>query len=156
MKNNFKLPHFPDSSFELDTNALTGKSKLFQDGNVVVRSTERGKPFLLKTTDDNILKAFPKNGLPDLVPTLEINGKKYAVVQKLQWYEYTIGAFPIFLLFIGGAIGGFIGFLGVFFNYNIFRGTDKLVLKYIKVFGITFLSYLIFYIISYFLISQLQ
>jgi hypothetical protein len=143
MKHQFHLPTFPGSEFELETSIWTGKSKLHKDGLVVEQSKETGKPFLVPAADGGIVKAYPKPSLPDLAPTLEINGVKNRVVEPLQWHQYLVGALPILLLFLGGAIGGGIGAVGTITNYNLFRQEGSMVSKYGKVIGVVCLCYLL-------------
>ncbi|WP_263523493.1 hypothetical protein [Flavobacterium sp. SH_e] len=124
MKNNFKftLPDFPNNNFEFESNIFSGKSTLRQNGVLVEQSKEKGKPFLIKRTNDEIVKAFPKANIPDISSqALNIDGKKYPMANKLKWYEYIVGALPIGLLFSGGAIGGAIGGTATVINYTFFR-----------------------------------
>lgn len=150
MKYHFKLPDFPNSDFEIETSIWTGKSKLLKDNVVLEQSKERGKPFLIPNDTGQILKAFPKPTFPDFVPSLEINGSKYSVAEKLKWYQYIIGGLPIILLFLGGAIGGGIGAVASIYNFNTFRQENTNSIKYLKVIGITILAFTAYFIFSYF------
>ena len=127
---------------------LTGKSKLFMDGTEINQSKEKGKPFLIPTTTNEFLKAFPKQSFPDYVPTLEINGVKNQVAEKLKWFEYLIGGLPILLLFLGGAIGGAIGVAGAIINFNIFRQEGTSTSKYLKVIGIVIGCFILYLLIA--------
>lgn len=153
MKYNFTLPDFPNVSFEIESSIWTGKSKLTQNGVIVEQSKEKGKPFLIKTAEGLLIKAFPKN-TADFSLTLEINGKKYRVAEKLKWYEYTIGALPILLLFVGGMIGGAIGGGCMVINFSIFREDGTILSKYTKVIGITGLCYGVYFLVSTFLLGM--
>jgi len=148
MKFNFRLPDFPNSNFTLEKSIWIGKTKLFKDNIQIEQLSEKGKPFLIPKSDGSYLKAFTKQSFPDFVPTIEINGKKSYIVDKLKWYEYALGGFPILLLFIGGALGGIIGVMGVILNFSIFRQEGSQFLKYLKVVGIVLASYLLYFIIA--------
>ncbi|MRX69324.1 hypothetical protein SAMN06265349_10614 [Flavobacterium resistens] len=146
MKNNFKftLPDFPNDHFEYEENIFTGKSVLKQNGIIVKQSKEKGKPFLITTTNQEIVKAFPKGSFPDIsAKTLTIAEKKYPMASKLKWYEYVIGALPIVLVLSGGAIGGFIGGAATIINYTLFRTTTSPVNKYLKVLGVNIACFII-------------
>lgn len=144
----FNLPDFPNHLFDMETNIFTGKSKLTQNGILVNQLTEKGRPFLLKTNEGVIVKAFPKNTLPDFALSLGINGTKHRISKKLKWYEYVLGGFPILLLFIGGAIGGGLGAMSTIMNYSIFRDEEtSTTSKYLKVVGIVILSYLVYFLL---------
>lgn len=142
MKHNFQLSDFPNSYFEIETSIWTGKSKLFMNNTELKKSTEKGKPFLIPRPNGSLALAFAKQTYPDLVPTLEIDGKINHIVEKLKWHEYMIGGLPIILIFLGGAIGGLIGVIASLTNFIIFRQGGNPMLKYSKVIGITGVSYL--------------
>ena len=57
----------------------------------------------------------------DPVPKVQIGEEVHEVLPPLRWYEYAWIGIPIVLL-AGGAIGGFVGALGVLANGRIFRG----------------------------------
>jgi hypothetical protein len=150
MKYSFNLKQIPNSKFEIESFIWSGKSKIFKDGIEVAQSKEKGKPFLIPSENDKIIKAFPKNSLPDFAPTLEIDGVKIQIVEKLQWYQYALGVLP-FGLIAGGAIGGAIGALGTVVNFSIFRKEGSAISKYIKVLGIVLVSYSLYFVIVYFI-----
>ncbi len=154
MKQTFELPDFPNSSFEIETSLWTGKTTLHKDNVKIDRSKEKGKPFLISKTNGDIVKAYPKSSFPEFIPTLEINGNKYQIVEKLQWFQYILGGLPILLLFVGGAIGGAIGAVGSMVNFSIFRQDGPETLKYLKVIGVVIVSFSLYFILSA-LISEL-
>lgn len=147
MKHEFQLPDFPNSNFEIETSIWTGKSKLLKDNVQVEQSKEKGRPFLITNGTGELIKAFPKNSFPDFAPTIEINGIKNRIVKELKWYQYTLGALPILLLFIGGALGGILGTFSMITNFNIFRQEHSELSKYLKVFGIVIATYAIYFAI---------
>ncbi|TDX10712.1 hypothetical protein [Flavobacterium sp. S87F.05.LMB.W.Kidney.N] len=147
MKNNFEftLTDFPNDKFEYENNIFSGKATLKQNGALVEQSKEKGKPFLIKRANDEIVKAFPKANIPDIsAQCLNINGQKYRMAAKLKWYEYIIGGLPILVVLSGGAIGGFIGGVATVMNYTFFRSDDTAVKKYLKVFGVNILCLIAF------------
>ncbi|WP_146898193.1 hypothetical protein [Adhaeribacter aerolatus] len=120
------------------------------DDVLLEQANEKGKPFLIPTSEGEYIRAFPKSSYPDLVPVLEIKGKQIQIVEKLKWYQYAIGGIPILLLFIGGAIGGGIGAVGAITNFRIFRQEGSAVSKYLKVVGIIIGTYLLYFIVTAF------
>src|SRR5688572_11440231 len=57
----------------------------------------------------------------DPIPKVRIAGDAVHIVPPLRWYEYAwIGA-PILLIFLGGAIGGFVGALAAIASGHVFR-----------------------------------
>lgn len=148
MKYNFQLPDFPNSNFEIETSIWTGKTKLQKDNVQIEQSSEKGKPFLIPNSSGEIIKAFPKQSFPDFVPILEINGTKNQIVEKLKWFQYVLGGLPILLVFVGGAIGGAIGAVGTITNYNVFRQEGIELSKYLKIIGITVVSFVLYFTIA--------
>jgi hypothetical protein len=89
-----------------------------------------------------------KGGFPDFAPFLELNGEKIEIVEKLKWYQYTIGGLPLLLIFVGGLIGGGIGGGLSAYNFSVFRGEDTETMKYVKVIGITILGFVAYFVLS--------
>jgi hypothetical protein len=147
MTHHFTLPDFPGNTFSLEISVWTGKAKLLMDNTALERSKEKGKPFLIPRGDGVVVKAFPRQRFPDMVGVLEIDGKKYDTVKKLQWYEITIGSIP-FLLVAGGAIGGGIGAAAAMVNYSILRGETSASSKYLKIAGVCVLAFLAYALIA--------
>ncbi|MFA9189010.1 hypothetical protein AAGV33_11735 [Flavobacterium sp. FBOR7N2.3] len=147
MKHKFQLLDFPNSNFEIETSIWTGKSKLLKDNVQVEQSKEKGRPFLIPNGTSDLIKAFPKQSFPDFIPTLEINGVKNQIVEKLKWFQYVLGGLPIILLFAGGAIGGAIGVVGAITNFNIFREEGSEASKYLKVTGVVLATFTLYFVI---------
>ncbi|MBP1221592.1 hypothetical protein [Flavobacterium sp. 1355] len=159
MKNNFKftIADFPNDNFEFENNVFSGKATLKQNGNTVEQSTEKGKPFLIKKANGDIVKAFPKTNFPDIsLQALNIDGKKHPMASKLKWYEYVIGGLPILIIFSGGAIGGAIGGASTVINYTIFRSNTSTTNKYMKVLGINALCFVFFFFLAGLMYKLLQ
>ena len=62
-------------------------------------------------------------------PQLEVDGKKYVLAQPLKWYEMTLAALPIVLVFIGGLLGAIVGVLASAANAALFRSGMNRVAK---------------------------
>ncbi len=67
----------------------------------------------------------------DSVPEVLIDGEKYRPLPRLKWYEYVWICIPLFLLYIGGALGGLIGGLATLTNSRYFRSSRKTWQKYL-------------------------
>lgn len=144
MKHTFKLPDFPNATFEMESSPWTGKSSLLMNSKPIEQLKEKGKPFLIPLTDGGHVKAYPKPTLPDFVPSLVINGVKNDIVEKLKWYQYAIGGLPILLIFMGGILGGAIGALAAITNFGILRQEGNDMVKYGKVIAISVAAYFVF------------
>ena len=139
MNNQFTLPNFPDSTFEMKYSTWFGIQSLYKDDQLVERSTEKGKPFLIPSKTGEILKAYPKAGFPNIVQALEINNIQHNIVEKLKWYDFAIALLPFCLVFIFNGTGIIIGIaLAAFLtNLDILRNNNTKNIKYLKVIGLT-------------------
>ncbi len=149
MKHHFQIPDFPNADFEIETSVLTGKSTLLKDNVQVEQSKEKGKPFLIPNGGGDLVKAYTKPAFPDSIPTLEINGTKHRIVEKLKWYQYALAALPVLLLFVGGAIGGALGAAGMVISINMFRQEGSETSNYIKVIGVIALTFFIYFALAF-------
>jgi hypothetical protein len=143
MKYQFRLPTIQNSIFELHASIWSGKYTLLKDGIPVERSTEKGRPFLIPDNAGREVRAYPKR-TSDFAPALEINGERFRVVRLLKWYQYAIGALPLGLLFIGGAMGGVVGVVGTMLSYEILRQDGSAAIKYLKLAGIVIGSFVLY------------
>ena len=155
MKYKFTLDDYTKSSFELDSSVWTGKSFLYMDGKLLKQSTEKGRPFLIPTKQGE-LKGFPKSTFPDFSPSLIVDGKKHQMVEQLEWYKLVLGALPVLLIFLGGAIGGALGLVATIFNFQIFRSDNTTSTKYAKVIVINIAAYVVFLVFANLVLKQLN
>ncbi|MEJ5145372.1 hypothetical protein [Sphingobacterium sp. MYb388] len=139
MNSQFTLPNFPDSTFEMKYSTWFGVQSLYKDDQLVERSTEKGKPFLIPSKTGEILKAYPKAGFPNIIQALEINNIQHNIVEKLKWYDFAIALLPLCLVFIFNGTGIIIGIaLAAFLtNLDIIRNSNTKKNKYLKVIGVT-------------------
>ncbi|WP_270087106.1 hypothetical protein [Sphingobacterium sp. SYP-B4668] len=155
MRKSFTLPHLPNSILEIETSIWTGRSKLWKDGVELERSSESGKPFLVPTESGEVHKMYPKPSLGQLTPPLEIDGIKYSTAEKLHWYQYALSALPMLLILLGGGLGGGIGALGTIINLNTFSTDEPATMKYLKVIGISILSYVLYALVAYLFVKMM-
>src|SRR5690606_24134343 len=137
------------STFEIEISIWTGKSKIWKDGELFERSSDKGKPFIIISESGELYRIYPKSSFPDLVPSLEINGIKHNIVEKLPWYQYALALLPMILIFIGGGLGGAIGAVSTIYNLQIFRTTDSDIIKYLKVIAVSILAYIAYLVAAY-------
>ncbi|MDR2283803.1 MAG: hypothetical protein LBE37_11365 [Sphingobacterium sp.] len=157
MKHPFALPHFPDAFLEIETSIWTGRTKLFKDGVELERSSEKGTPFLAESDAGETIKIYPKATFTELTPQLDIDGIKYSTQEKLPWYQNVLALLPMMLLIIvGSGLGGGIGAVGWILNLKTFKGDEPSATKYLKVIGISILSYVLYVLIAYLLVKMME
>jgi hypothetical protein len=67
---------------------------------------------------------------------------------KLEWYEWAWSGLPIFLLFMGGAIGGALAGGAIVGNGQIFRSNMPGIFKYMITFGISVGAYILYFFLA--------
>lgn len=95
--------------------------------------------------DDNGSPAIVEiKSVIDPIPTIVIDGERISLASPMTWYEYVLLCLPFLLIFIGGAIGGFVGIVGAMINASIIRGQGSIVARYGGTLLVTFICYLVF------------
>jgi len=84
----------------------------------------------------------------DLSFSIEYKGEKKHLEEKLSIFEYIIGLFPLLLVILGGVIGALIGIFGATLNFNFMRQEKRLALQILVSIVITFICYLIYFILA--------
>lgn len=64
------------------------------------------------------------------LPRLVVDGQTITVVDPLPWYVWLWSGLPFLLIFLGGAIGAFLGLIGFSVNAKIFRSTWPMLAKF--------------------------
>ncbi|QOX64322.1 hypothetical protein FRZ06_13705 [Anoxybacterium hadale] len=155
MKYNFSIPQQPETVIEVDISLWTGKQNVWVNGHPAKQSgqSKRRKPQFLIPDSTGTEKTLELK--PSLFGELTafLSGEKIQVTPPLTWYQYIFGGFPILLIFLGGAIGGFFGILGSIINYSILRSNFNLAVKILAVIGVSAIS-LLLYLLSVFTITS--
>lgn len=98
--------------------------------------------------DDNGSQAIVEiKSVIDPIPTIVIDGEKISLAPPMAWYEYVLSYLPILLIIIGGVIGAFVGIVGATINTSIIRGQGSIVARYGGALLVTFICYLMFFVI---------
>jgi hypothetical protein len=66
----------------------------------------------------------------DPIPKVKVAGDSIELAPPLHWYEYAWIGIPVLLIFVGGAIGGFVGALGAVASGRVFRSGRSAPAKY--------------------------
>jgi hypothetical protein len=122
------IPGFESRKVVVQSAGYLAGAKLLVDGDVIKNNW--GK-YTLRRNDGTEVQARLQSNLIDPVPQLVIGKQKYFAVKPLEWYELVWAGWPIFLLFIGGAIGAIFGILAAYSNSRIFRSDLQPVMKYV-------------------------
>jgi hypothetical protein len=145
------LQGFESHKVEVRSRGFFSSYKLFIDGQLAPKGPKRGQMLLRRNDGAEVLAFWKAKALGFDVPQLQIDGQTISLVQPLQWYEYTWSGLPIFMLFVGGAIGGLLGGLAFTLNVQVFRTEPHLFLKYLFSAAISMLAILLYFFIGFIL-----
>ena len=119
MRIDLQVPGFEGRELYVEM-APFGDPKLILDGALAPQGAKKGE-YALTTNDSTIATAKFKGFFLDPGTQIEIDGNVIQLLPPLEWYEWVWTAIPVVLLLLGGAIGGAIGGMTVWFNVRIFR-----------------------------------
>lgn len=130
MKYKVEIKGFEGQNIEVQTGVFSSP-KLFVDG-VPVPVDKKTDRMILQHKDGTQYRCkWNQRSFGLDVPALEVEGIPVQVVSPLHWATWVWCVLPVLMLFIGGAIGAFIGIIGAGVNIIIFRTGMKTYLKFI-------------------------
>ena len=121
---------FEGQNIEVNIGFWTGP-KLLVNGNPAQKGSKRGEMVLQRNDGKQVVATWKPQFLGLDVPQLNVDGKTITLVEPLKWYQWVWGGWPVFLLFVGGALGAIAGMIGFSINAKIFRTEMSDVLKYV-------------------------
>ena len=126
MKYPVEIPGFEGQTVDVQSGGLFSSAKLFVNGRQIGKGPKRRE---MRLTDS-------------------YGSKVIRVVEPLKWYEWIWNALPVTLVFIGGALGGALGFLAVAVNISVFRSQQDGILKYSITAVVSFLAVVLYLILG--------
>jgi hypothetical protein len=114
------LEGFEGQTLEIQTGGLFSGPKVFVNHQPAPKG--KGREVLLRRNDGTSVAVRLKPSVFGLdVPQLVVEGKTIRAIDPLKWYVWAWIALPILLVFVGGALGGIVGALGLTTNAKIVR-----------------------------------
>ncbi|HHL4511165.1 TPA: hypothetical protein ACQ71X_004202 [Escherichia coli] len=140
-------PRFQSKKLSVSTRTIFKNPSLMIDGIEQKKMKGLKRRYLLE--DDNGSQTIVEiKSVIDPIPTIVIDGEKISLAPPMAWYEYVLSYLPLLLIIIGGAIGAFVGIVGATINTSIIRGQGSIVARYGGTLLVTFICYLIFFVIA--------
>jgi hypothetical protein len=139
-----RIPGFESRKVVVRSSEMFSGPKLLIDDEVIQGNW--GK-YTLRRNDGKEVPARVVNNFIDPVPQLVVDGKTYAPIPPLPWYEMFWAGAPLMLVFVGGALGALFGALAAYFNTRIFRSNMQIVMKYMLTTAISCAAILIYLIL---------
>ena len=130
---------------EYEESFWTGKKSIKIDGNQLIKLGK--KVFVLDE------KKYELNGNFIFGATLSSSDEKIVLVKKLNVLEWILVALPLFLVLIGGALGGALGAVAACSNAAVVRSIKNVILKIIACIAIAGIAYIAWFAIAMMLIS---
>ena len=130
---------------EYEESFWTGKKFIKIDGNQLIKLGK--KVFVLDE------KKYELNGNFIFGATLSGSDEKIVLVRKLNVLEWILVALPLFLVLIGGALGGALGAVAACSNAAVVRSIKNVILKIIACIAIAGIAYIAWFAIAMMLIS---
>jgi hypothetical protein len=140
------VPGFESQRIAVQTGGAFGTSKLWVNGQLAPSAAKKGR-YLLRRDNGTEAEAYFKGGFPDPTPVLVVGDQKIRFAAPLAWYEWAWAAFPLVLIFLGGAIGGGLGAVAATFNVGLFRSEKPVFVKYALSAAISFAAFFIWVLI---------
>ena len=140
----------------IETPGIFSRTKLMIDGQPAPKGAKRGQ-FLLRRNDGTEVTAKLKGIFLDPVPQVVINdGQTVRVVEPLTWYQWVWAGLPILLVFVGGALGGLLGFSATSLSARLYRSEISGLAQYVIVAAISIVAVMTYFIIAVFITSLLR
>ena len=128
MRYQVNLVGLSDRKIEVES-TIFGSAGLFVDGLPAPKGGKRAQ-FLVRGTDGRDSTVEFKRTFFDPVPQLLWAGQTIRLEEPLAWYQWLWVGIPLLLVFVGGAIGGFLGAIAVTLNVRILRSNMNGILRY--------------------------
>ncbi len=122
---------FENRGLMVDTGNFWSSPVLMIDNMPAPKGAKRGQ-YLLRRNDGVEATAYwSKTNFLDSVPQIVIDGETFTLAEPLKWYHWVWMGLPVMLVFVGGALGAFIGLMAVALNSRVFRSEQRGILKYV-------------------------
>lgn len=136
-----EVPGFEARNLKVIDKGIFRPKELYIDGKKV--KMQRFKYIIVDNDGKEAEVKFNFGFLIDMGSTVTIKDLAFQIQKRLKWYEYLFGAWPIIMIFIGGAIGGALGAAAACFNMEIFRSKLNVFFKYLFTLIVSLLAVII-------------
>jgi hypothetical protein len=120
-------PAFKTRRLAIETASWFTGPKLVVNGSV---AEKRKGTYLVASDDGAEIPIKLKYNFLDPIPKVTVGDESIELAPSLKWYEYAWAGIPVLLIFVGGAIGGFVGALSACASGRVFRSNFSAPAKY--------------------------
>ena len=125
------VPGFEGRQLMIELPGLFSGANLMVDGRHAPKGPGRGEYLLRRPDGTSAIAKLKAANFLDPLPKVMVDGVMYQAAAALKWYQYVWIALPLFLVFIGGAIGGGLGGLATALNGRVFRTGSSTMVRYL-------------------------
>jgi hypothetical protein len=121
MKYKFKLNNQGDKVIDINVSFWSGAVNITSDKLKIIRQPNLYE-YKIEISNDRFQLLKTKRQLFgfDPIPKIVLDSAEFDLTQSLHWYEYLLCCIPLILI-PGGALGGFIGLMGMRLNLWLIR-----------------------------------
>lgn len=135
---------------EIDRSVWTGKINVTVDGKMASKISK--KEFSYENVEGE-LKYITLKGSEFSKMEVTIDTYTHTLVRKLKVYEFILAFLPVFLIAIGGAIGGFLAGVAIISLLMLMRSLKNVFLKVLVSLVFTAAAFFIWFIIASMILS---
>ena len=147
MRYPLSLDGFTGTSVEVEPSGFFKGPRLFVGGELAARGKARGEFLLAPSTGEQRVLQLKRVFL-DPIPVVHYQGQTIRIAPALTWYEWAWAAWTLFLLFAGGALGGFLAAVAAVLNIRILRSKAPAIVRYVATFLVSAIAVTLFVVIA--------
>ncbi len=133
---------------EAELSSFLSGPKLFFNGQPAPKGKKRGEFALLRDDGKVVVARWKPVALGFDVPQLIVDGKHLSIAEPLKWYQLVWSAWPLLLVFFGGAIGGLAGGAAAAANIFLWRTDISRGLKYALTGAISVFAFVVYLVLA--------
>jgi hypothetical protein len=141
-----QLEGFEGQTIQVQSPGFLSGTKLLVNGQPATQAKQRGQMLLRRNDGREVIATWKSQGLGFDMPSLIVDGKPVEIVPPLMLTQWFWAALPLFLVFVGGALGGITGFIAFAINARVFRTDMNILLKFLVTGLISALAVIIYFI----------
>ena len=139
---------FEGQNIEVKPPSFFSGAQLLVNGSPAEKGPKRGQLRLQKNDGTDVIASWQPTMMGFDLPKLVVDGEVIEISEPIKWYEMAWSAFPLLIIFVGGLIGGVIGFIGFTINAKVFRSDLHTIVKFLLTAGISVLSVIIYLVLA--------
>ena len=139
---------FEGQNIEVKPPSFFSGAQLLVNGSPAEKGPKRGQMCLRKNDGSEVIASWQPTMMGFDLPKLVVDGEVIEIAKPIKWYEMIWSAFPLLIIFVGGLIGGVVGFIGFALNAKVFRSKLNTLVKFLLTAGISILAVVVYFVLA--------